>query len=88
MSEQRTSAFFDAYARDFDAIYGNRNTFVNRIINRMLRKSMRLRYEMTIADFDQLTTSQPELKVRLLQNFARALSMRVRKLTDEVRVLS
>ncbi|MCH5374867.1 MAG: glutaminase A, partial [Planctomycetes bacterium] len=45
-------------------------------------------YEMTIADFDQLTTSQPELKVRLLQNFARALSMRVRKLTDEVRVLS
>jgi CRP-like cAMP-binding protein len=45
-------------------------------------------YEMTIQDFDQLTVDYPELKVRLLQNFARALSMRVRKLTDEVRVLS
>lgn len=54
MNEQRTSAFFDAYARDFDAIYGNRNTFVNRIVNRFLRKSMRLRYEKTIAGCDPI----------------------------------
>jgi 2-polyprenyl-3-methyl-5-hydroxy-6-metoxy-1,4-benzoquinol methylase len=47
-SSNRTSQFFDTYARNFDAIYGNRNTYLNRIINRYLRKSMRLRYEKTI----------------------------------------
>lgn len=49
VSVNRTSEFFSAYAHDFNAIYGNRNTFVNRWINRHLRKSMRLRYERTIA---------------------------------------
>lgn len=44
----RTSQFFDAYARDFNAIYNTRNTLVNRLINRLLRKSMKLRYEKTL----------------------------------------
>jgi len=45
----RTSEFFSSYAHDFNAIYGNSNTFVNRWVNRYLRASMRLRYEKTIA---------------------------------------
>jgi SAM-dependent methyltransferase len=45
----RASQFFDAYARDFSAIYGTRNTLPNRLVNRWFRKSMRLRYEMTLA---------------------------------------
>lgn len=40
--------FFDSYASDFNAIYGNRNTFVNRVVNRYLRSSMRIRFEKTI----------------------------------------
>ncbi len=49
VSANRTSEFFHSYAHDFNAIYGNSNTFVNRWINRYLRASMRLRYEKTIA---------------------------------------
>jgi 2-polyprenyl-3-methyl-5-hydroxy-6-metoxy-1,4-benzoquinol methylase len=49
MPAPRTSEFFDAYARDFDAIYGTRNTLASRLINRHLRKSMRLRYERVLA---------------------------------------
>jgi SAM-dependent methyltransferase len=45
----RASQFFDAYARDFSAIYGTRNTLPNRLVNRWFRKSMRLRYEMALA---------------------------------------
>ena len=48
MSTSRTSQFFDSYAHDFNAIYGNSNTFLNRLINKHLRSSMRLRYEKTI----------------------------------------
>ncbi len=44
----RTSEFFQAYARDFDAIYGTRNTWLNRLINTFLRRSMKLRYEETL----------------------------------------
>jgi 2-polyprenyl-3-methyl-5-hydroxy-6-metoxy-1,4-benzoquinol methylase len=43
-----TSEFFHGYAHDFDAIYGNKNTLVNSLINRYLRRSMRLRYEKTL----------------------------------------
>jgi 2-polyprenyl-3-methyl-5-hydroxy-6-metoxy-1,4-benzoquinol methylase len=46
---ERTAAFFDRYAADFDAIYGNRNTVLNRFVNSAFRSSMRVRYEMTIA---------------------------------------
>lgn len=48
MSASRTSQFFGSYAHDFNAIYGNSNTLVNRLINRHFRASMRLRYEKTI----------------------------------------
>jgi SAM-dependent methyltransferase len=44
----RTADFFHRYARDFNAIYGNRNTVVNTIVNSVFRRSMRLRYDMTL----------------------------------------
>ncbi len=46
---RRTQAFFDAYARDFDAIYGTRRNWVNRVLNPWLRRSMALRFERTLA---------------------------------------
>jgi SAM-dependent methyltransferase len=50
MSQQqnRAAQFFDGYAHDFNAIYGNRNSALNRIVNRLFRKAMRLRYEKTL----------------------------------------
>jgi len=42
------ASFFDSYASDFNAIYGNRNTFFNRVVNKHLRRSMRVRFEKTI----------------------------------------
>src|SRR6185369_123952 len=45
-------------------------------------------WELPIADFEHLTNTHPDLKVKLLENFARSLSIRVRRLTDEVRTLS
>jgi 2-polyprenyl-3-methyl-5-hydroxy-6-metoxy-1,4-benzoquinol methylase len=47
--ETRTAQFFDTYANDFSAIYGNENTPLNAVVNRMFRKSMMLRYERTLA---------------------------------------
>ena len=47
--ETRTANFFDTYAKDFSAIYGNENTPVNAVVNRFLRKSMMLRYERSLA---------------------------------------
>ncbi len=49
MSESGVSGFFSAYAGTFDAIYGNRNTLLERLVNRWFRKSMRLRFERTLA---------------------------------------
>jgi len=48
MSVDRTQTFFHQYANDFDAIYGNQNRIVDSVINRLFRKSMKLRYEKTI----------------------------------------
>ena len=48
MSVDRTQTFFHQYANHFDAIYGNQNGFVDSVINRLFRKSMKLRYEKTI----------------------------------------
>lgn len=45
----RASVFFDRYAVDFDSIYGNDNKAVERIINRLFRHAMVVRYERTIA---------------------------------------
>jgi SAM-dependent methyltransferase len=44
----RTSEFFQSYAQDFDAIYGTQNTWVNRLINRFFRRSMKLRYDLVL----------------------------------------
>lgn len=48
MSE-RTSDFFDRYAVGFDAIYGNDNRAFERIINRLFRRAMLVRYQNTLA---------------------------------------
>lgn len=45
----RTSSFFDSYASEFSAIYGNENTLMNRVVNKTLRRSMKLRYLRTLA---------------------------------------
>jgi SAM-dependent methyltransferase len=45
----RAETFFDGYAGDFNAIYGNQNTLVNRLVNRYLRRSMRLRFERVLS---------------------------------------
>jgi 2-polyprenyl-3-methyl-5-hydroxy-6-metoxy-1,4-benzoquinol methylase len=55
MKAQRgTSTFFDSYAGAFSAIYGTSNTLPNRVINRFLRKSMRIRFEKTIEGCDPI----------------------------------
>jgi len=48
MSLDRTQTFFHQYANDFDAIYGNQNGMVDSVINKLFRKSMRLRFEKSI----------------------------------------
>jgi 2-polyprenyl-3-methyl-5-hydroxy-6-metoxy-1,4-benzoquinol methylase len=48
MSKQNVDKFFDSYAHDFSAIYGNKNTLLNHAINKYFRKSMKLRYAKTI----------------------------------------
>ena len=44
MSSGRTQGFFHEYANDFDAIYSNRNGMVNGVVNRLFRRSMKLRF--------------------------------------------
>ena len=49
MSQARPAAqFFDDYARDFDAIYGRDRGRLGRVLDGILRKSMRLRFERTL----------------------------------------
>jgi SAM-dependent methyltransferase len=45
----RTSHFFDDYAADFDSIYGNDNRDLERVVNRLFRRAMLVRYEKTLA---------------------------------------
>ena len=54
MSTDRTQTFFHQYANDFDAIYGNQNGLLDSVINRLFRKSMKLRYEKTIEGCDPI----------------------------------
>lgn len=54
MAKATVSEFFHSYAEGFDAIYGNKHTPVNRVVNRYLRASMRLRFEKTIAGCDPI----------------------------------
>lgn len=46
--QSKTESFFDSYAVDFNAIYGNDDKWFSGFINRIFRRSMRLRYEYTI----------------------------------------
>ena len=54
MPKKNVADFFDSYAQDFNAIYGNKNTLVNNIINKLFRKSMRDRYLMCIEGCDPI----------------------------------
>ena len=47
-SANRASQFFNVYAHDFNAIYGNKHTLFNRLINNLFRKAMRVRYQKTL----------------------------------------
>jgi 2-polyprenyl-3-methyl-5-hydroxy-6-metoxy-1,4-benzoquinol methylase len=44
MTQTETALFFDTYSAQFDAIYGNRNSVINTVLNRLFRKSMKVRY--------------------------------------------
>jgi|HubBroStandDraft_1064217.scaffolds.fasta_scaffold01250_13 2-polyprenyl-3-methyl-5-hydroxy-6-metoxy-1,4-benzoquinol methylase len=48
MSKNKTAKFFDTYAGRFDAIYGNDGSILNNVVNRLWRKSMKLRYLRTL----------------------------------------
>jgi CRP-like cAMP-binding protein len=45
-------------------------------------------YSLSLERFDRLGETNPDLKVALLENFARSLSRRVRRLTNEVSTLA
>lgn len=48
VADIQTAQFFHTYADDFNALYGNTQGLLNRAINRVFRKSMKLRYERTL----------------------------------------
>lgn len=51
---ERTQKFFDGYAADFDALYGTRRSLINRVVNPLLRRSMKLRYQRTLESCDPI----------------------------------
>ncbi len=48
MPDSKISQFFDGYAHDFDAIYGNKNGWFDSVINKLFRRSMEVRYLKTL----------------------------------------
>lgn len=50
MSRSRTEQFFDDYAEGFDALYESRRSPLLRLLDKFLRKSMRLRFERTLSE--------------------------------------
>jgi 2-polyprenyl-3-methyl-5-hydroxy-6-metoxy-1,4-benzoquinol methylase len=46
MKEKKS--FWDSYASDFDTIYGTKNSWFNNIINKLFRKTMKIRFEKTL----------------------------------------
>ncbi len=54
MPASRVSTFFDRYAHDFGAIYGNDNGPINSIVNKLFRRSMALRYQKTLEGCDPI----------------------------------
>jgi 2-polyprenyl-3-methyl-5-hydroxy-6-metoxy-1,4-benzoquinol methylase len=49
VSSHSTDKFFDSYAEAFSDLYSNRHRFPQNLINRYLRRSMRVRFERTMA---------------------------------------
>jgi 2-polyprenyl-3-methyl-5-hydroxy-6-metoxy-1,4-benzoquinol methylase len=54
MPKRDVADFFDSYAWNFNAIYGNKNTLVNNIVNKLFRKSMRDRFLKSIEGCDPI----------------------------------
>jgi SAM-dependent methyltransferase len=50
----RTASYFDTHAAEFSAIYGSNRNWFDRFIDRLFRRSMRLRFERTIAECSPL----------------------------------
>jgi 2-polyprenyl-3-methyl-5-hydroxy-6-metoxy-1,4-benzoquinol methylase len=48
MPEKSVAEFFDSYSSGFNALYGTQKGIVNSLTNRMFRKSMKLRFELTV----------------------------------------
>jgi ubiquinone/menaquinone biosynthesis C-methylase UbiE len=48
MPKEGVAEFFDSYSDRFNAIYGNKESFFSGPVNRLFRKSMRMRFENTI----------------------------------------
>jgi 2-polyprenyl-3-methyl-5-hydroxy-6-metoxy-1,4-benzoquinol methylase len=48
MPDRSVTEFFDSYSADFNALYGSRKDMVSRAIDRLFRKSMRVRFERTL----------------------------------------
>jgi 2-polyprenyl-3-methyl-5-hydroxy-6-metoxy-1,4-benzoquinol methylase len=49
MADRSAAEFFESYSADFNALYGSRKNVVNSIVDRVFRKSMRLRFERSMA---------------------------------------
>jgi SAM-dependent methyltransferase len=49
MAGRSVAEFFDSYSMDFDALYGTRKNVVNSVLDHVFRKSMRLRFERSVA---------------------------------------
>jgi 2-polyprenyl-3-methyl-5-hydroxy-6-metoxy-1,4-benzoquinol methylase len=49
MADRSVAEFFDSYSADFNALYGSRKSAVNSMVDRVFRKSMRLRFERSLA---------------------------------------
>ena len=45
---KENKSFWDSYASNFDAIYGTKNSWFNNIINKVFRKTMKIRFEKTM----------------------------------------
>ena len=48
MSKREVAEFFDSYSGQFNAIYGNKDSLLSGPVNRLFRKSMRMRFEYTM----------------------------------------
>jgi 2-polyprenyl-3-methyl-5-hydroxy-6-metoxy-1,4-benzoquinol methylase len=48
MADRSVAEFFDSYSGDFNALYGSRKNVVNSMVDRVFRKSMRLRFERSM----------------------------------------